>query len=80
MSSLFGTNQPAERVPVRVFVLNGVPYLPHYRNADVFVGPGYGKHNFKTYSSADLLAAGATPEGKMLWARGDNGIVDERNP
>jgi hypothetical protein len=80
MSSRFQINTLKERAPVRVFVLNGVPYLPHYRNADVFVGPGYGKHNFIRYTAADLWIAGATPEGKMLWARGDNGIVDERNP
>jgi hypothetical protein len=72
--------QKKDCYPATVYVLKGVPYLPHYRNADVYVGPGYGKHNFKTYSSADLLAAGATPNTKMLWARGENGIVDERNP
>lgn len=72
--------QKAEHYAEKVYVVNGVPYLPHYRNKDVFVGPGYGKHNFIRYTAADLLVAGGKPQTLALWARGDDGVVDRRNP
>jgi hypothetical protein len=80
MSNLRGSNLPAERFAMYALVLNGVPYLPHYRNVDIYVGPGYGKHNFDRYSAQQLLLKGAQWQPKLLWERGVNGIVNERNP
>jgi hypothetical protein len=80
MSRLLGSNLPEERFPSHVLVLNGVPYLPHYRNQDVYVGPGYGRANFNRYTAQELLLKGAQYQPEMLWSRGTNGIVNERNP
>ena len=78
MSSL--KNQKAERFPMYLLVLNGVPYLPHYRNVDVYVGPGYGQTNFDRYSAQQLRLKGAKYQPKMLWSRDVNGVVNEKNP
>jgi hypothetical protein len=80
MSRLLGSNLPEERVPSHALVLKGVPYLPHYRNADIYVGPGYGKHNFDRYSAQQLLLKGARYQPEMLWSRGVDGVVNEQNP
>jgi hypothetical protein len=80
MSNLVGFNLPAERFPARSLVLNGVPYLPHYRNESVYVGPGYGKHNFDRYSEQQLLLKGAQYQTEVLWQRGVNGIINAKNP
>ena len=80
MSSLLGSNLPAERFPSHVLVLNGVPYLPHYRNADIYVSPGYGRSNFDRYSAQELLVKGAQYQPEMLWSRATGGVVNERNP
>ena len=62
------------------FVLKGITYIPHYRNDAVFVGPGYGKHNFDRYTGPELLLKGAKPTTEFLWPRGQHGIVDRKNP
>jgi len=80
MSNLLGSNPLKERFAMYALVLNGVPYLPHYRNVDIYVGPGYGKHNFDRYSAQELLVKGAQYQPEMLWSRGANGVVNERNP
>lgn len=80
MSNLLGSNLPAERVPSHALVLKSVPYLPHYRNADIYVGPGYGRSNFDRYSAQQLLLKGAQYQPEMLWSRGANGVVSEQNP
>lgn len=80
MSNLLGSNLPAERVPSHALVLKGVPYLPHYRNADIYVGPGYGRSNFDRYSAQELLVKGAQYQPEMLWSRGAEGIVDKDHP
>ena len=58
---------------------NNVMYVPHYRNASVFVGPGYPKENQKLWTEAELLKAGAQRTVTMLWKRGTVGKVDARN-
>jgi hypothetical protein len=80
MFSLLGSNLPAERVAMYALVLNGVPYLPHYRNVDIYVGPGYGKHNFDRYTAQQLLLKGAQYQPEMLWERGVDGVVNEVTP
>jgi hypothetical protein len=77
---MLGNNIPAERFPSHALVLNGVLYLPHYRNQDVYVGPGYGKSNFRRYSAGDLIVKGAYYQPEMLWPRSTDGVVDDRNP
>jgi hypothetical protein len=80
MSNLVGFNLPAERFPTRSLVLKGIPYVPHYRNESVYVGPGYGRSNFDRYTAQELLVKGAQYQPEMLWPRGVDGIVNERNP
>lgn len=63
-------NAPAEKTAQLVYMLNGIPCLPHYLERGVFVGIGYSKQTKRPrYSSADLLAMGATPRTMMLWPR-----------
>jgi hypothetical protein len=78
MSSL--KDQKAERFPMHALVLHGVPYLPHYRNIDVYVGPGYGQTNFDRYSAQQLLLKGAQYQPELLWERGVNGVISARHP
>lgn len=80
MSNLVGFNLPAERFPTRSLVLKGIPYVPHYRNESVYVGPGYGQTNFNRYSEQQLLLKGAQYQPELLWERGVNGVVNEKNP
>jgi len=56
-----------------------VTYLPHYRNHDFFVGPGYPRHNSKFWTAKQLEDAGAKRMAMMLWHRGTTGTVDLRN-
>jgi len=50
------------------FQRNGVLYIPHYRET-TFVGPGYGFHNFKEYTTVELVMAGAQRILQPLWMR-----------
>lgn len=52
-----------------VYVLDGIPYLPHYQHDGLFVGPGYGVQNAKVYSAAQLMRAGARQSHHELWVR-----------
>jgi len=70
----------AQLFSAKVFVKNGITYVPHFRNSDVYVGPGYGSHNKNLYSESDLLSCGAKPEISMLWSRSQHGIVNATNP
>ena len=65
----------AERLPQQVFKLNGVTYVPHYRNRHVFVGPGYPRFTQQRYSVTDLVNAGAKEDTEYLWQRSDHGVV-----
>lgn len=75
-----GSNGPAEHFEALTFVRKGITYVPHYRNRNIFVGLGYGRHNFTRYTQQELLLLGAKPVTQMLWHRGGEGIVDDRNP
>jgi hypothetical protein len=66
--------------PTETYILNGIRYVPHYRNVAVFVGPGYPKQAPNRYTAQDLLSAGAEKSVFMLWSRGAHGKVDDANP
>ena len=34
-----------DRFETLTYVLNGITYVPHFRNAHIYVGPGYPRHN-----------------------------------
>ena len=61
------------------YIANGIIYLPHYRNDQVYVGPGYPKRNQILWTAKELEAAGAKRMAMMLWHRGTTGAVDLRN-
>jgi hypothetical protein len=72
------TQESAPLIAQMAYKLNGVTYLPHYRNASVYVGPGYPKT--PRYSAEQLALAGATAVNEMLWVRGNHGIVTDIHP
>ena len=59
-----------------VFKLKGVTYVPHYRDAKRYVGPGYPQNNTNVFTAGELFSAGATPETAMLWKRSEYGILN----
>lgn len=62
------------------FIKHGVTYVPHYRNKNIFVGPGYPLLNQNRFTRDELLTRGAKCIDKMLWPRGEHGFVDAANP
>ena len=70
----------ADKYEAVVYELNGIKYVPQYRNDIIYVGPGYPKHNMHRYSDVDLQAMGAKPKAMMLWSRGSSGRVSDSNP
>ena len=56
------------------FKIDGVTYLPHYKDSKLFVGPGYPVHNDTIYTSTDLLEAGAKASMKNLWVRVEHSL------
>lgn len=52
-----------------VYILKGLPFLPHYMYRNRYVAPGY-RVNKLEYSSAELKSAGAIKEYWTLWRRG----------
>ena len=70
----------ADRFEYITYELNGITYVPHYRNRNVFVGPGYPEKSYITYSDKVLQMMGAKPKTMLLWHRGEDGLVDERHP
>jgi len=78
--NLMDQNKQVQTHEQTVYVLRGITHVPHYRNKDIFVGPGYPRHNMTLYTAADLLALGAVESVNFLWSRGTSGRVDARNP
>ena len=73
----------SEKAPVvetTTYVLNGITYVPHYRNRAVFVGPGYPRCTTERYSAAKLIDLGAEKQHAFLWHRSVHGWVDDANP
>lgn len=61
------------------YKLGGITYLPHYRNWNVFVGPGYPRATRRRYTSTELVNAGAVAVEQMLWSRGEHGVINDVN-
>ena len=55
-----------------VYILKGMPFMPHYCKRQVYVAPGY-RHNKLEYTSKQLIAAGAKREYWTLWKRWRDG-------
>lgn len=60
-----------------VYVVDGIPYLPHYRDSGKYVAPGWSRHP-KTYESAELFAMGAKTRMEYLWKRVEFGQTNIR--
>ena len=73
------THDTVDRIENHAFQVNGMTFLPHYRNDSLFVGPGYPRHNKFVYTAHDLLLAGAIRINLMLWPRGKTGVVNQVN-
>lgn len=78
LASKYGT--PSDRFEAIVYDLNGITYVPHFRNKNLYVGPGYPRHNLMRYTDVEMQLRGAKPRTEMLWHRGDSGRVDDKNP
>jgi len=52
-----------------VYIVQGLPFLPHYLKKGRYVAPGY-RQNKLDYSAAQLKKAGAVKEYWPLWRRG----------
>jgi hypothetical protein len=74
------THESSPRDLYTAMQLGDVFYLPHYRNMSVYVGPGYPRINQNRFSKEELLSAGAKAVEKMMWLRGEHGIVNSSNP
>lgn len=61
-----------------VYELRGIVYVPHYRNHNFFVSPGYPRHTQDRFSASELELYGAKPRVAMLWSRGTSGRVSDR--
>ena len=66
---------PADKVSTIVYTLNGITYLPHYRQVNCYVRPGYGREHYETHTAAQLVNAGAITSTEYLFSRvgGNNG-------
>lgn len=64
--------------PQVVFKLNDVLYVSHFRNASVYIGPGYPRKTTARYTEKELLKAGALPVTTMLWSRSLHGVVTDK--
>jgi len=81
MKNSLGTgDRKVDRIETIVYELNGITYVPHFRNNSIYVGPGYPIHNMMRFSDVDLQMMGARPQTMMMWPRGVSGEVSDRNP
>lgn len=55
-----------------VYRLNGITYVPHYRDVNYYVGPGFPRQNSDIFTPDELLAVGAVPHGAFLWKRAEH--------
>lgn len=66
----------AELFPSVVYKLRGITYVPHYKNPDAYVGPGYPNNGRIWYTREQLLAAGAKESVQQLLARSTTVLKD----
>lgn len=71
------TPDSAPREFQKVYRKGDVVYVPHFRNSEVFVGPGYPRATRQRYTEFELVQAGAMQERLPLWTRGQYGIVND---
>lgn len=67
-------------IETTVYTLNGITYVPHYRNLSVYVGPGYPKFTTARYAAHELIDAGAKSGTMLLWPRSLYGVVTDEKP
>jgi hypothetical protein len=67
-------NSAAETFPYSIFIVKCVPYLPHYTNKDLFVGPDGKEYHKDRFNRPD-----ARRQTMMLWNRPGR-LQDERMP
>ena len=65
----------AETFPTTCYVYRGILYVPHYKTADSYVGPGFGNRHLNAYSRDFLLRVGAIETTEMLWSRAKDHVV-----
>jgi len=63
----------------KVYRKGDVIYVPHFRNSDAYVGPGYPRFTKQRYTEYELVAGGAVQETMPLWVRGKYGLVSDAN-
>ena len=69
-----------ERREYVVCIKDNVTFVPHYRNFNVYVGPGYANTNLEVYTQEELISMGAKMEMRSMWSRAATGEVNERRP
>lgn len=70
----------AQVYEMTTYVKDGIKYVPHYRNSNIFVGPGYPRRTQRRYTEIELQEAGAVKTPSFLWSRGFVGEVSDKNP
>jgi hypothetical protein len=63
------SNELPELTKQAVYRVGQVLYLPHYTKPNLFVGPGFPKHDPRMFFKGELLARGAIKDQAMLWPR-----------
>lgn len=66
----------ADRHPYKVYKLRGITYVPHYKNPDAYVGPGYPNNGRVWYTKEQLMAAGAKESAEHLLIRSTTALKD----
>lgn len=66
-ADVYGLPRPLQHM----YVLNGVPYVPHYKARGFYVRPGLRSEHIdnRIKTSTQLLCEGATPVRVALWPR-----------
>ena len=75
MTTKAKADETAELHKHTTFELNGITYVPHYRDVKRYVGPGYPRHTTAVFTASDLFSAGAVPTISFLWKRSEFGII-----
>lgn len=58
-----------ERTDYKVFLFRRIFYVPHYRNPNAYVAPGYPRYTKETYTRQELIHAGAQELTMSLFPR-----------
>jgi hypothetical protein len=66
----------APRADYPVFKLHGITYVPHYKNPDAYVGPGYPRHTTNWFTESKLLELGAKATITSLFVRAPSTLKD----